>query len=361
MKVSIIVPAYNAEATIVRCIDSILDQTLREIELIIIDDGSTDSTAQICAAYHDERLRYYRKENGGPSAARNQGVSLARGEYIGFVDADDYITPDMCEKMYEAGSKAIADICVCDYDIVWDTGKVTPYTDLLRGGYFDQQQIRDEVLSKFLGHITSNGNVAKIDWAIIRRFFRREFLERIALRFDETLSNSEDCLYTYIATHYAEHTVYLKNEKLYINIRNSHSLTRRYLPDYWQQRCRIMDELAAVIGTLVWETASFPLFVMRCIKPSFINIAYGFERNGMLYSLMEYRKIVNDPWVRKMCEVLDPAGLNEEWTKLFNWCKHRWFITLYLYHMDVIQHNKMCHFIRKVQKKLERGLKKLIR
>ena len=358
--ISIIVPVYNGEATIARCIDSILGQTLTQLELIVIDDGSTDRTAEICTAYSDARLIYRKKENGGVSTARNMGISLAQGEYIGFVDADDYIAPDMCEKMYRASIESNADICVCDYDIVFDDKKRTSYTDLLRGGFFDKQQIRVEVLSKFLGHVDKNGNIAKFDWAIIRRFFRRDFLSQSKLLFDETLSNSEDCLFAYLATDIAKSMVYLKNEKLYINMRNTSSLTRRYLPDYWQQRCRIIDALEVVINTdhSAWEAASFPLFVMRCVRPSFTNVAYGFGKVSMFRSLKEFRTIVHDPRVRKMCEVINSDGFNEEWSKLYNWCKHKRYFTLYFYYMDTMQHNKLCHFIRKIQKALERRLYK---
>lgn len=360
MKVSIIVPVYNAEATIARCIDSILGQTMKEIELIIIDDGSVDGTGEICRSYDDPRLIYCSKENGGVSTARNAGISLARGEYIGFVDADDYITADMCEKMYLAGEESNADICVCDYEIIFSERKKETYTDLLRGGLFDKQQIRQEVLPKFLGHVDPNGNIAKFDWAIIRRLFRREFLSGIGLRFDETLSNSEDCLFAYIATHKADSMVYLKDERLYVNMRNAQSLTRRYLPDYWQQRCRIMDELEAVIDITqpAWGTESFTLFVMRCVRPSFTNIAYGFGKVSLIRSILEFREIVNDPRVRKMCEVMTSEGFNEEWSKLFAWCRDRRWITLYLYYMDVQHGNKLCHQIRRVQKALERRIKK---
>ena len=360
MKVSIIVPVYNGEKTVARCIDSILRQTLIDIELIVIDDGSVDRTGEICTAYQDNRLHYLRKENGGPSSARNMGIALAQGEYIGFVDADDFIVPDMCEKMYVAAKQATADICVCDYEIVFDSGKKENYTDLLRAGQFDKQQIRDEVLSKFLGHVDPNGNIAKLDWAIIRRFFKREFLMANGILFDDTLSNSEDCLFAYKATYLASTMVYLKNQSLYINIRNAQSITRRYLPNYWQQRCQLMDKLTAVIDQTqpAWKTESFPLFVMRCIRPSFTNIGYGFDQNSMFYSLKEFRTIVRDPRVRKMCEVINSDGFNEEWSKLYNWCKHKRYFTLYLYYMDTMQHNKLCRFIRRVQKSLERRLHK---
>ena len=360
INVSVIVPVYNGEKTITRCIDSILEQSLADLELIIIDDGSTDGTGDICRSYDDARLVYCWKENGGVSTARNMGISMARGHYVGFVDADDYITPDMCEKMYQAGVEANADICVCDYEIVFSETKKETYTDLLRGGLFDKQQIQQEVLSKFLGHVDANGNIAKFDWVIFRRFFRKDFLTQNGLLFDETLSNSEDCLFAYLATNWADSMVYLKDQCLYINIRNAQSMTRRYLEDYWQQRCRIVDELKEIINrnTPAWETESFLLFVMRCVRPSFINIAYGFDKVSPIHSLQEFRTIVRDPRVRKMCTVLDPEAFNDEWKKLFNWCKNRRWITLYLYYMDVQHGSKICHNIRRVQKAVERRLKR---
>lgn len=358
MNVSIIVPVYNGERTIARCIDSILGQTMRDLELIIIDDGSTDCTGKICTTYQDPRLRYHYKENGGVSTARNMGIQLAKGEYIGFVDADDYIVTDMCEKMYQACAVTNIDIAVCDYDIISNDNSKS-YTDLLRGGYFNQKQIQDEVLPKFLGHTDEYGNIAKFDWAIIRRFFKRSFLMSNKLSFNEALSNSEDCLFAYLATYMAESMVYLKNERLYVNMRNSQSLTRQYLPDYWKQRCLLIDKLEIIVNKScsAWNTESFPLFVMRCVKPSFTNIAYGFSEVSIFRSIKEFMDIVNDGRVRKMCQMMNIGGLNEEWRKLFIWCKNKRYLTLYLYYMDVQQGNQLCRFIRKIQKAVERRIK----
>lgn len=356
-KISIIVPAYNAESTIARCIDSILAQTLTDFELIIIDDGSADKTGRICAAYNDDRIRYHRKENGGPSSARNMGLSLARGEYIGFADADDGMVPEMYEKLYAAAKEHDADLCACDFTFISE-GRATNYTDNLRGGYFDRTQIREEVLSAYLGNLDAEGHIGNVDWGVMRRIYRRAFLEGHNIRFDETLCNSEDCLFGFMAARQAGGLVYLKNECLYINYRNPYSLTRRYLPDFWTQRCQVMDTLAAIIGQeqSAWEVPGYVLMVMRGVRPSFTNIAYGFGQNSMLRSLKEFRAIVNDPRIRKMCQTVDPGGFNEEWSKLYQWCRHRRYITLYLYHMDVIQHDKLCHRIRKIQKAIERRI-----
>ena len=154
--------------------------------------------------------------------------------------------------------------------------------------------------------------------------------------------------------------VYLKGQQLYITIRNAQSITRRYLEDYWQQRCRIIEELKEVIDATVpaWETESFSLFVMRCVRPSFTNIAYGFGKVSPFKSLNEFRTIVCDSRVRQMCIAMDGSGLNDEWNKLFHWCKSKQWITLYLYYMDVQHGSKICHCIRRVQKAIVRRLKK---
>ena len=90
VKVSVIIPVYNAEQYVQRCIDSALHQTLREIEIIVVNDGSTDRTAQLCNSYDDKRITVINSENNGPATARNQGIDAASGDYIGFMDSDSF-------------------------------------------------------------------------------------------------------------------------------------------------------------------------------------------------------------------------------------------------------------------------------
>jgi len=101
-KISIIVPVYKVEQYIHKCIDSILNQTLNDFELILVNDGSPDQCGQICDEYAkcDSRIKVIHKENGGQASARNMGLDIATGEYIGFVDSDDWIEPDMYEILY---------------------------------------------------------------------------------------------------------------------------------------------------------------------------------------------------------------------------------------------------------------------
>ena len=113
--VSVIVPVYKVEHYIRQCIDSILKQTYRNLEIILVDDGSPDSCGSICGEYaeKDKRIKVYHKENGGLSDARNYGVARAKGEYLGFVDSDDWIEPDMYELLVNVAEKNNADIVTC--------------------------------------------------------------------------------------------------------------------------------------------------------------------------------------------------------------------------------------------------------
>ena len=120
-KVSVIVPVYNVEKYVEKCIKSLVDQTLQEIEIIAVDDGSKDVSKNIIDKYikkYPDKVKYLYKENGGLSSARNFGIPYANGEYIAFLDSDDYVEPTMYEEMYKLAKKDDADMVECDF--IWE-------------------------------------------------------------------------------------------------------------------------------------------------------------------------------------------------------------------------------------------------
>lgn len=152
--ISVIVPIYKVEPYLRRCVDSLLQQTCENFELILVDDGSPDNCGAICDEYAamDDRVRVIHKPNGGLSDARNAGLEIARGEYIAFVDSDDWVAPEFLERMLEAMRETGADICECDIlrtygeenvqyaanasSVVYDTEKAME--ELIRDGAFHQ-------------------------------------------------------------------------------------------------------------------------------------------------------------------------------------------------------------------------------
>lgn len=120
--ISVIVPVYNVEKYLHRCVDSIIHQSYHNLEIIIVDDGSTDDSAVMCDEYSalDNRIVVIHKQNGGLSSARNEGIDIAHGEYLSFIDSDDYIDKFMLEKLYTALTENDADISVCNYQNVYE-------------------------------------------------------------------------------------------------------------------------------------------------------------------------------------------------------------------------------------------------
>lgn len=124
--VSVILPVYNTSNSLDRCVNSILKQTLRSIELIIVDDGSTDDSGKLADAYalKDDRIHVIHQENAGVDAARNTGIAIAKGEYIAFVDSDDYADEKLYETLYNASQESKADIVSCSMYRVWENKSV---------------------------------------------------------------------------------------------------------------------------------------------------------------------------------------------------------------------------------------------
>ena len=126
IKISVIVPIYNTEKFLRKCIESIVNQTLQEIEIILINDGSTDNSHNICLEYAEkdpEKIKYINNKNIGCSATRNLGIKLAQGEYITFVDSDDYIEKEMYEEMYRKALKEKSDIVMCGFKYIFSDKK----------------------------------------------------------------------------------------------------------------------------------------------------------------------------------------------------------------------------------------------
>ena len=126
--ISVIVPVYNIEKYLERCVNSIREQTYTNLEILLVDDGSTDRSGEICDALskEDGRIRVFHKENGGSSSARNLGISQAKGEYLGFVDSDDYISANMYELLWNAIEEFHAEVAQVGRDEIDEEGKRLP-------------------------------------------------------------------------------------------------------------------------------------------------------------------------------------------------------------------------------------------
>lgn len=190
VKISIIIPVYNSELFLDACVASILRQGMTSYEVILVDDGSTDSSPLICdrLSSSDSRFRTIHKENGGVSSARNAGIALAQGEYVTFVDSDDLLAPDALKSMAEMTAGA-PDIVVCGFNLYQDEipfGAVCP----LHSSFFPMSGATDF----FDATALECGELYRGPWA---KLYRLSVIRKHSLHFNESLSYAEDKLFVY--------------------------------------------------------------------------------------------------------------------------------------------------------------------
>ena len=169
--ISIIVPVYNVEKYLKRCIDSILNQTFKDFELILVNDGSTDGCKEICNQYEklDNRIKVIHKENGGLSSARNAGLDIAKGKYIGFVDSDDYINVNMYQNLLDKLIKNKSDLVICKLVRVKDNYKETINKSKIVEKNYDNLQALQELY-----------NINSIDFIVAwNKLYKSELLKDI--------------------------------------------------------------------------------------------------------------------------------------------------------------------------------------
>lgn len=164
MKVSVIVPVYNAAPHLPRCVESLLRQTLPECEFIFVNDGSTDQSGRLLESYKrsDRRIRVVHQDNQGVSNARNAGMQLAQGEYVGFVDADDDVENDMFETLYAEAKAEDCDAVISNFESELDGHRVVTSYPFPKGIVLDREYIRTEILPFFLQSNAMNTAVNKL-------------------------------------------------------------------------------------------------------------------------------------------------------------------------------------------------------
>lgn len=238
-RISVIVPVYNVEAYLAQCINSIQNQTLREIEIILVDDGSSDNCPQICDKYaeSDERIHVIHQENKGVSAARNAGLRLAQGEYIAFIDSDDRVAPEYLSvllKYMVAGG-----MTVCGYVCEWD-----PTANKRMGAY--QLQDHETVAIDRTDAQISVLCGGKFDGHPFCKLFDRKLIEKNHIFFCEDISYAEDGLYVIQYLSHLTSKIVLIKAALYYYQYRSQSATSQRIKKYSEMKPQIFSEITAV-------------------------------------------------------------------------------------------------------------------
>ena len=221
--ISIIIPVYNVEKYISRCLDSLINQSYKNLEIILINDGSTDKSGEICDSYSNqyENIYVYHKKNGGVSSARNLGLEKINinSKFIGFIDPDDFIDQDMYKILYDNLIKYDADMSICDMEKVYNNNDYEKITNT------NDEKITNniDVLEAFFYDIERYGVV----W---NKLYKRECIKDI--KFD-VVKSSEDIIYSQEAI-YNSKKIVITNEKLYYYYQRKKSITKGGYKYFWE-------------------------------------------------------------------------------------------------------------------------------
>ena len=228
-RVSVVVPIYNVEKYLPQCIQSLINQTMRELQIILVDDGSTDSSGIICDEFarSDPRIQVIHQDNKGHVAARKVGAAIARCDYIACVDSDDFVEPSLIDVLYRKITESAAQLAVCGYYQYDDrTGQHEARLPALAPGIYDQNFVNRELLETIFVKYTITPSV----WG--KLFERKAFLQCLS-KVDDAIAQGEDLAVIYQMLLYAQR-IAITNEPLYYYRILPSSMSHGYRKNFWQ-------------------------------------------------------------------------------------------------------------------------------
>ena len=223
---SIIVPIYKVEKYLTHCIESVINQTFSDFELILVDDGSPDNCPQICDDYkeRDNRIKVVHKENGGLASARKTGIEVAKGDYILNLDSDDKIEIDTLECAYEIINRTKCDVISFSYKWVDENGSVTGITtDVCAEGLYDQEKIKKEIFPR----IMMDENMNHISYYLAGKVIKRQLLKPIQLSVNPKISLGEDLCVT-VPCYLNAQSIYISKKEMYLYTKRSDSISKGF-------------------------------------------------------------------------------------------------------------------------------------
>ena len=303
--VSIIVPAYNAERTINRCIDSILKQSYSNLEIIIINDGSKDSTEEKCMKYiKNKRIKYIRINNSGVSNARNIGIENSTGTYIMFVDSDDYIEKNMVERLYDNINENV-DLVICSKNLITINEKISEKIDIA------SCTIKKENIIQLYRAKILNPPYCKL--------YRSEIIKSKSIRFDISISIGEDLLFNILYLKNITKDIKILNENLYNYEKiNTNSLSVRYYSNMLEMKKKITDELKRYELDTEEKELQLQLIMFDLLFSAVTNELKNKNRNFLIRYINGYKIIHNQDFNSQIKKMKEYKLMSDKEYKILN-------------------------------------------
>jgi glycosyltransferase involved in cell wall biosynthesis len=251
-KVSIIVPIYNVEKYLLRCINSILNQTLRDIEIILVDDESPDSCPQICDYYEqqDNRVKVIHKQNEGLGFARNSGLDIATGDYVAFIDSDDFVDIRMYEDLYHYAEEHACEAVFCGYNIYKTEGYIRHCQEYKKSTLYNSSEEAKQILLDMVGSQPSYKSDVKLLMSVWRAIYSHKIIKENKLRFvSERQYIAEDIIFHFDFLPKCSCVGFIP-QTYYNYCDNGVSLTRSYRPDRFDKEIYLYHAMNAKLSAI---------------------------------------------------------------------------------------------------------------
>jgi len=333
-RLSIIVPVYNVEKYLERCIESIRSQTFTDYEVILVDDQSRDSCPAICDRYAqiDERFVVIHKTNEGLGLARNTGLNVAKGAYIAFVDSDDYLEANMYEELIKAAYQGEADIVFCGYNKVTSRGRVVPAPIVDKRTKLAGEKAIRACLLEMIGTKPKQKKDNCYGTSVWKAIYKSEIINEHTIRFcSEREFISEDMIFQIDYLQYAKLIVALP-ECFYNYCTNENSLTKSYKADRFKREVALYEEVLHKISQLVPQEG-YDLRVKRLLlaraRVAATELVRHKKQLGTKRVLKEMAAINEDEILRAILQEYPTYQLPMQ-QRLFFFCmKRKWVLLEY--------------------------------
>lgn len=301
MLFSIIVPVYNVELYLEECLESILKQSFRDFELIIVDDGSTDSSGEICDLYKqkDSRVKVYHKTNEGLLSAWRFGLSHSMGDFVGSIDSDDYIEYDLLEKISNIIKEYNCDMYVYGYKSVdQKMGTKKEYKIRVSGGYYTQEEIHDKIFPELINKGAFE-NRSNIYLSRINKFVRRTLMLRNSSFYNLNINFGEDNLWTIPNVFTAESMYIFQNYYPYNYRYNPQSISRSVNYDLWNKFKKLDNHLLDVCTKLEKEDMKVQIYRDAVFHAAVAINNIIMEETKSSQKIKRIRNVISDENVRR--------------------------------------------------------------
>ena len=300
INISVILPVFNGEKYIRKAIESVLNQSLADFELIIVDDGSTDSTPDIIRGFDDERIRIISQQNSGPGAARNRGLEIARGEYVMFLDSDDWFLEDALKIAYGEATEKMTDISIFQI-IKYDSGNFS------QNDWFNLNTFDESFEDRVFDHHDCRDFLFDISVSACQKIFRREFLEKTDARFPEGIYFEDMPFFFY--TFLKAQRISIIRRHLYVRQKHPGSITESVDSKFLDTVPAGQILMDIFIEDDCYEMYKFDLLAFKVNGPRYALMGIEEKYKKQLYALIkdDYEEIRLTPYYDDYLENLGPV------------------------------------------------------